>query len=325
MLHIHLWTLNIFLFFFFLFVSSIFLISTHTRKKSNIKPKFIILPFFCFTGNSFYISPLNQNECFSLFSKANQIKWNECYTDVSWEYTRSHCVRILLFCIKCTLYDLGSCSIQFNWKLERNSSTLTWTHREHTHWKKRHKFPFARIIHKLKHHFQVAHTYTLAACCLLACLTFLLKLFTIIARLLQFFSRILSLYHINAYYLVCIEMTFSVFRIFLFSFFTLILIRFYWANFHFFWYTQHMFDSELNWIEYEFSFNWFSLQLQSRLCFTFTCLMVCVCVFWMSYPLIRFHFRQGFFLYVLAKTLATGYLCVGFCTIFVAISIACHK
>lgn len=170
----------------------------HTyTKKSNIKPKFIILPFFCFTGNSFYISPLNQNECFSLFSKANQIKWNECYTDVSWEYTRSHCVRILLFCIKCTLYDLGSCSIQFNWKLERNSSTLTWTHREHTHWKKkRHKFPFARIIHKLKHHFQVAHTYTLAGCCLLACLTFLLKLFTIIARLLQFFfSYFITLSH----------------------------------------------------------------------------------------------------------------------------------
>lgn len=105
----------------------------HVHEKKQYPTKIYNFAILLFHWKLFLFYHSNEMNAFLCFSKTNQIKWNECYTDVSWEYTRSHCVRILLFCIKCTLYDLGSCSIQFNWKLERNSSTPTWTHHEYTH------------------------------------------------------------------------------------------------------------------------------------------------------------------------------------------------
>lgn len=114
MLHIHL--RKFFHFFFLLFASSIFLISTlaRTHKKKQYpnqnSQNFAILLFH---AKLCFVRPFKRNEWCPLFSKANQIKWSERYLELSLENTRALIAWILLFCVfLCTLYDLGSCSIQ---------------------------------------------------------------------------------------------------------------------------------------------------------------------------------------------------------------------
>lgn len=152
-------------------------------------------------------------------------------------------------------------------------------------------------MHKLNHLFQVAHT--LYCCWLAACLfDFFLKLFTIILLNVHYnSSRILSLYHVLS--------GFGGMKCFFFVF-TLILIRFIepiFTSLHFIWYTTYV---SLNRIEQNIN----SLYRRQKLLIDFHCNFnlnfishihlfnppfFCLCLFRMSYPLIRFHFMQGFF------------------------------
>lgn len=136
------------------------------------------------------------------------------------------------------------------------------------HIKKRHKFPFARFRHKLKHHFQVARTHFSLPFTTLAGLVFFPKHSTIIVLLsvhYNFLFRALSLFRVNVIMLPrALKWLLSVFEsVFdsnsiLLSIFSLHLVH------------TDIWWIELNRTEYKFAFNWFSLQLEftSLVCHT---------------------------------------------------------
>lgn len=156
--------------------------------------------------------------CFPLFSKANQIMKRTLFR-LSLENKRVHSLTACEFFCYCICWYVRCMTlvlVQFNWKLEGNALAFNVDAPCHecTHIKKRHKFPFARIIHKLKHHFSLR--------CLLVWL-FLPKHSTIIILLnvhYNFLFGILSLYRANVIImLLCaFKWLLFVFQFFLFSF-----------------------------------------------------------------------------------------------------------